>query len=342
MDCVKRYGFVLPVLVLAAIGPSVFEMFGLVQISSFAAMALAVLGLAFVWGFLGVLSLGHAAFFGLGAYAYAIAVINLGESSYAVAAAVAVPALFSVVLGYFLFFGRVSDVYLGVITLCVTLVLYNFTSATADPSYHIGAAPLGGFNGITAVPPLNWPGDPEAMLEVDTMFRLCLIVLALVYAGLVALRHSSIGRIMVAVRESELRSELLGYDVRLYKMLGFTVSAAVAGLAGALYTAVSGYVGPSAFDLNQASQFLLWVIAGGLGSLAGPVIASLVFQYVSTFLGTTGVNTDLVFGAIIMLFVLLKLGDRLPALWGRALRFRRPAPRVSAFARGHRALESGE
>ena len=90
---------------------------------------------------------------------------------------------------------------------------------------------------------------------------------------------------MVAIRESELRSELLGYDVRLYKMLGFTVSAAVAGLAGCLFTAVNGYVGPSAFDLNQASQFLLWVIAGGLGTLAGPVIASFVFQYLQTYLG---------------------------------------------------------
>jgi ABC-type branched-subunit amino acid transport system permease subunit len=342
MGRLKSFFFVLPVLLLAAIGPSVFEMFGLVQISSFAAMALAVLGLAFVWGTLGVLSLGHAAFFGLGAYAYAITVINLGESSLAVAAAIAVPALFSVVLGYFVFFGRVSDVYLGVITLCVTLVLYNFTSATADPSYHIGDAPLGGFNGITAVPPLNWPGDPSAMLEVEAMFRLCLIVLAAVYAALVALRHSSTGRIMVAVRESELRSELLGYDVRLYKMLGFTVSAAVAGLGGALYTAVNGYVGPSAFDLNQASQFLLWVIAGGLGSLAGPVIASFAFQYLSTYLGTTGVNTDLVFGAIIMLFVLLKLRDRIPALWNRVLGFRRPPQKPQAFTPVARALESGE
>jgi branched-chain amino acid transport system permease protein len=342
MQHLRSYGFVLPVLLLAAFGPSVFEMFGLMQISSFAAMGLAVLGLAFVWGFLGVLSLGHAAFFGLGAYAYAIAVINLGESSYAVAAAIAVPALFSVLLGYFLFFGRVSDVYLGVITLCVTLVLYNFTSATADPAYHIGDALLGGFNGITAVPPLNVPGDAEAMLEVETMFRLCLILLALVYAGLVALRRSSLGRIMVAIRESELRSELLGYDVRLYKMLGFTVSAAVAGLAGALFTAVNGYVGPSAFDLNQASQFLLWVIAGGLGSLAGPVIASFVFQYLSACLGTTGVNTDLVFGAIIMAFVLLKLRERLPAFWGRALRFRKPAPRVSAFTPSAVVREIGE
>jgi branched-chain amino acid transport system permease protein len=342
VNLMKSYAFVLPVLLLAAIGPSVFEMFGLVQISSFATMALAVLGLAFVWGFLGVLSLGHAAFFGLGAYAYAITVIDLNESSFAVVAAIALPSLFSVVLGYFLFFGRVSDVYLGVITLCVTLVLYNFTSSTADPAYHIGAAPLGGFNGITAVPPLNWPGDAEQMLEVETMFRLCLTVLALVYAALVALRRSHIGRIMVAVRESELRSELLGYDVRLYKMLGFTVSAAVAGLAGALFTAVNGYVGPSAFDLNQASQFLLWVIAGGLGSLAGPVIACFAFQYLSTWLGTSGVNTDLVFGAIIMLFVLLKLRERLPALWGRVLRFRRPAPRVQAFTPSAVVRESGE
>ena len=95
-DRFSNGAFVLPILLLAAIGPSVFEMFDLLQLSSFAAMALAVLGLAFVWGYLGVLSLGHAAFFGLGAYAYAITVINLGESHFADAAAIALPALFSV------------------------------------------------------------------------------------------------------------------------------------------------------------------------------------------------------------------------------------------------------
>ena len=310
----KDYALVVPLLLLAVVGPRVFELFGLIQLSSFAAMALAALGLAFLWGYLGILNLGHSAFFGLGAYAYAIIAINMGGSTLAVLGAIAAPSLFAVILGYYLFFGRLTDVYLGVITLCVTLVLFSFLTSTADPAYRIGSAVLGGFNGMSAVPPLNWPGRPDDFLSVEATFRLCFLALTATFAALVFLRGSSIGRIMVAVRESELRSELLGYDVRRYKLLAFAVSAAVAGLGGALFTSVNGYVGPTAFDLNQASQFLLWVIAGGLGTLAGPAIASFAFQYIASILGTMQtINTQLIFGAIIIAFVLLKPRERILA-----------------------------
>jgi ABC-type branched-subunit amino acid transport system permease subunit len=313
----RTYSFLLIAfaLLLAGTGPYFLGMFGMVKLSAFAAMAIGALGLAFAWGYLGILSFGHAAFYGLGAYAYAIGVINWQDSTPAVLLAIAVPSGFALLLGYFLFFGRVGDVYLGVITLCVTLVLYSFTTSTADPYYRVGSALLGGFNGITAVPPLNWPGRPDDALSIEQAFRLSLIVLAMVYYLLGMLRRSSVGRVLVAVRESEVRSELLGYDIRLYKLLGFLVSAAAAGLSGALFTALGGYVGPTVFGLNQASQFLLWVIAGGLGTLAGPMIASFGFQYLATFLGTSGLlESDIVFGLVILLFVLLAPQGLLPAI----------------------------
>ncbi|WP_137387734.1 branched-chain amino acid ABC transporter permease [Rhodoligotrophos defluvii] len=298
----------------AVAGPWIFELFALLQLSTFSALALATLGLAFVWGSMGILSFGHAAFFGLGAYAYAITVLNLADSTLALPLAILTPALFSLLLGYFLFFGRVGDVYLAVITLCVTLILFSFMNSTSDPSYRIGSAMLGGFNGINGVPPLNWPGEPDAFLSPEAMFRFCFVILALVYGLLYLLRLSAPGRIMVAVRENELRSQLLGYDTRLYKMAGFTVSAAIAGLAGALFTANAGFVGPTVFGLNQASQFLLWVVAGGLGTLAGPLVASFVFQYLANHLGTSQlINTSLVFGAIIIFLVLLMPRGILPA-----------------------------
>jgi branched-chain amino acid transport system permease protein len=300
----SELGLTAVMVALAAAGPLALDQFELLRLSSFSAMALATLGLALAWGYAGILSFGHAAFFGLGAYAYAVATLNLGGSTVAVALAVALPVLFSVLLGYLLFFGRVGDVYLGVITLCVTLILFSFMNSTADPSYRIGSALLGGFNGIDAVPPLNWPGDPDAALSPTEMFRLCMLILAAGYVLVRLLLRSDIGRIMVAVRENELRSELIGYDVRLYKMLAFAVSAGIAGLAGCLFSANNGYVGPTVFDIGQASQFLLWVIAGGLGTLAGPVIASFGFQYLQSWLGTSQLlNTSLVFGAVIVFFV---------------------------------------
>ncbi len=112
--------------------PQVLELFVLLKVTVFVVMAILALSMAFIWGFGGILCFGQSAFFGLGAYAYAIAVINMGESTAPLLLAIAVPALFAAMLGYFIFYGRLSDVYLAVITLAVTLILYAFINSTAD------------------------------------------------------------------------------------------------------------------------------------------------------------------------------------------------------------------
>lgn len=326
MDRKHFTSLILPcgLLLAALVGPVLVEPFELVRLSSFATLAIAVLGLAFVWGVFGVLSLGHAAFFGLGAYAYALAAPNLGDSTPALALAVIIPVAFSLALGYFLFYGRLTDVYLGVITLCVSLIFFSFTTSTADPSYRIGDVHIGGFNGISAVPPLNFPGAPDEYLSIEATFQVCAIALAVLYALLALTRASNLGHILAGIRESELRSELLGYDIRFYKLVGFAIGAAVGGLGGGLFAAVGGYVGPTVFNLAQASQFLLWVIAGGLGTFAGPLIASFGFQFLGNWLGANQfLNTDLVFGATTLLFVLLAPDGLLPMLRKNMLRLTR-------------------
>lgn len=314
-------------LALLIAGPFLLSIFGLILLSSYTAMAVAVLGLAFVWGTVGLLSLGHAAFFGLGSYTYAIVAVNLQDSTPAILAASVVPAVFAAILGFFLIWGLIAEISFAVITLCVTLVLYSFTTSTADPAYHIGSVHLGGFNGIAAVPPLNWPGAATSYLSVEAGYCVAMAILLFTYLALRLLQCSTAGRIMVAVRESERRAMLLGYDPRPYKLLGFVVSASVAGLGGALLTGFSGYVGPSVFALDQASQFILCVIAGGLGTLAGPMVACFVLMYLATVLGSSGMSTNLVFGAIIMGFVLLAPNGMLPALQ-RLWQFK-PAGRTS-------------
>ena len=108
-----------------------------------------------MWGFAGILSFGHAAYFGLGAYTYAIASFNIGESTVPVLLALIVPALVAAIIGAMMFYGRISDVYLGVMTLVVTLILNRFMNATAGDAYRIGNARLGGFNGIPAFPDIE-------------------------------------------------------------------------------------------------------------------------------------------------------------------------------------------
>jgi ABC-type branched-subunit amino acid transport system permease subunit len=286
-------------------GPALLDMAQTFNLTVYLVMSILALSLALVWGFGGIICFGQAAFFGLGAYTYAIAMINMGESTVPVVLAMALPAAFAALLGYFIFYGRLSDVYLGVITLVVTLIFFKLIGSTAGPEYRIGAALLGGYNGIPAIPPINWPGDSSRPLDIPGVFRLALTLLVLTYLGLRALLHSHFGRVIVAIRENELRAELLGYDVRLHKLAVFTLGAAIAGLAGCLYATWGGYVSPDVFSLQMAAQILMWVIVGGIGTLIGPIIGCFALQILATELGAQQLlNTYLIFGMILLAFVL--------------------------------------
>ncbi len=169
----------LAVAVAAAIGlPRVLELFALINATVFVSMAVLALSLALIWGFGGILCFGQTAFFGLGGYTYAVAAINFGDTTAAVPLALAVPTAFAAALGYLMFFGRISDVYMGVITLTMTLILFKFANSTAGDQWTIGTAPLGGFNGIPSTPPLNWPFAPDQALDPGQVF-----VVAIACAG---------------------------------------------------------------------------------------------------------------------------------------------------------------
>jgi ABC-type branched-subunit amino acid transport system permease subunit len=211
--------------------PRFAELDVVLELTVYVIMAILALSLALVWGYGGILCFGQSAFFGLGAYTYAIAMFNIGESTGPLLLAIALPAAFAALLGYFMFYGRISDVYLGVITLTVTLILFNSVNSTAGPEFHIGVARLGGFNGIPGIPPLNIPGNKAAPVDLEGMFYLATASLLATYFGLRLLLASRFGRVIVGIRENERRAELLGYDPRAYKLATFTIGGALAGFA---------------------------------------------------------------------------------------------------------------
>ena len=170
-------------------------------------------------------------FFGLGAYAYTIAAINFGGTTWAILVAVLTAAAFAAALGYFMFYGRVGDVYLAVITLTVSLILYSLLRRTSGPEYKIGTSLLGGFNGITSRP-FNLPWDASSVLFPEHVFYVAFGALVVVYLFTAWLVHTHFGRVCAAIRENELRAELIGYDVRLYRLGIFTIGAAIAGAGG--------------------------------------------------------------------------------------------------------------
>jgi ABC-type branched-subunit amino acid transport system permease subunit len=315
--------------------PQVVELFTLVDVAVYCILAILALSLAFVWGFAGILSFGQSAFFGLGGYAYALSVINLGESTVPILAGILVPMIFAALLGYFMIYGRISDVYLAVITLTVSLILYHLINSTSGPDYVIGRARLGGHNGIPGIPPINVPGNAAAQLDYAGTFQLSLGALLLVYFGLRALLASRFGRALVAIRENELRAELLGYDSRRYKLYAFTIGAGIAGFAGVLFASWGSFVGPSVFGIAFAAQIIIWILVGGLGTLSGAILGTVLIQYLTTWLGETKtlpamlglskIDPSLVLGAILVLFVLLVPSGFIPTL-RKLARARRRAP----------------
>jgi ABC-type branched-subunit amino acid transport system permease subunit len=328
--------------------PQFVELDTLLDLTVYVIMAILALSLGLVWGYGGILCFGQAAFFGLGAYSYAIAVVNIGESTLPFLLAIAVPAAFAALLGYFMFYGRISDVYLCVITLTVTLILFNSVNSTAGPEYHIGAARLGGFNGIPSIPPLNIPARPDDALDLEGMFYLSTGLLLATYFGLRALLASRFGRVMVGIRENERRAELLGYDPRAYKLATFTIGGGLAGLAGCLFANWGAFVSPTIFGLAQSAQIIIWVIVGGRGTLIGPIFGCVAMEWLTTTLGanqTTGTggladlwsNAPLVLGAILIGFVLLVPKGLVPTLAAGAKRLlpsRRRAPATQAAPEG--------
>ncbi len=278
--------------------PRFAELDTVLELTIYMIMAILALSLALIWGYGGILCFGQSAFFGLGAYSYAIAMFNIGESTIPLLLAIVLPAAFAALLGYFMFYGRISDVYLGVITLTVTLILFNSVNSTAGPEFHYLAT--------------------AALLAT--------------YFGLRLLLASRFGRIIVGIRENERRAELLGYDPRAYKLATFTIGGALAGFAGCLFANWGNFVSPTIFGLAQSAQIIIWVIVGGRGTLIGPIVGCIGIQWLNTALGANQpsgsdflpkllANVPLILGIILVAFVLLVPKGLVPTLgdWGQLL-----------------------
>ncbi|HLS51910.1 MAG TPA: branched-chain amino acid ABC transporter permease [Burkholderiaceae bacterium] len=315
---------VVGVLIIFAV-PFFVEVYALYNLTVFAVLAILALSLGLVWGFGGILALGQSAFFGVGAYVYATVAINMADSTWALPASILAAVIFAACVGYFTFYGRVSDIYFAVISLTIPLILLNLVNSASGPAYQFGEVHLGGYNGIPGVPPVNNPFDPSDFLSFEGMYYLAAFALLVVYVLLRLFLASRFGRVVVAVRDNELRAELLGYDVRLYKLAVFCLGAGVAGFGGALYAAWGSSVGPNVFSLAFAAHTVVWVLFGGLGTLLGPIIGSFVVQGLSTWLGgVSRINPEIALGLFFIAAVLLLPSGVVPTLrnWLRRKRTR--------------------
>ena len=252
--------------------------------------ALFAVSLHFIMGPAGMHSFGHAAYFGLGAYGAAVLVSRLGLSmEAALLAAPLVAAIGAFLYGWFCV--RLSGVYLAMLTLA-------FAQITWAIAFQWDAV-TGGSNGLTGVWPADWLADKKSYYY---------LTLVLVAAGVLILHrvlHSPFGYAMRAARDSVLRSDAIGIDVRHINWVAFVVAGTFAGLAGALYAFSKGSISPETLHVNRSVDGLVMVLLGGLQTLAGPVVGAVTFTWLHD---TVARNTEYwraMLGTIILLLVLL-------------------------------------
>lgn len=267
--------------------------------------ALLALSVDLVWGYCGILSLGHGAFFALGGYAMGMYMMRqIGERGvygnaelpdfmvflnwqelpwywygfdnfgFAMLMVVLVPGLLAFVFGWFAFRSRVTGVYLSIITQAMTYALLL--------AFFRNDMGFGGNNGLTDFKDiLGFNLQTDGMRA--TLFSLSALAVVGGYLVCRFIVDSRLGRVIVAIRDSESRARFLGYKVEYYKLFVFVVSAVLAGVAGALYVPQVGIINPSEFSPANSIEIVIWVALGGRGTLVGPIIGALAVNYAKTY-----------------------------------------------------------
>ena len=161
------------------------------------------------------------------------------------------------------------------------------------------------------------PGDPSIPIFGTALYYLVLICLVICYLIARWVLSSAFGRVLLGIRENEARVELLGYNAPAYKTVIFSLSAAMAGMAGCLFASWAEIVTPALFGLGQSVEVIIWVIAGGLGTLVGPIIGAVLLGSLKLWLGgQTVIDNSLIIGAILVLVVLLLPRGLMPTILG--------------------------
>jgi len=272
--------------------------------------AFSAVGLAAMWGYGGILSFGQTAFFGLSGYSYGIFTLNYGdtwlESWLGLGAGLVVSVVVAALIGYMIFYGRIRGVFIGIVTLSVTLVLETFMSQTAGPQWAIGEARLNGYNGMGGMPQLTipWPGGPLT-LENASFYYLVVILLIVVYAAMRKLLNGTFGLTLIAIRENPQRAEMLGVDIRRHQWLVFVLGCTLGGLSGALYTIWGSYITPSTMGLTAAAMPVIWVATSGRKSIGAAILGTALLVWLSQNLAVYGSQYALILlGAILLIVVL--------------------------------------
>jgi urea transport system permease protein len=323
---------------LPADAPFAVSNFTLNLFGKFLAYAILALGLDLLWGYAGVLSLGHGVFFGLGAYAMGMhLMLEIGAKSvyqsalpdfmvwnqvtvlplfwkpfhsgaFTLLAIVLVPALFGLAFGYLAFRSRIRGVSFSIITQALALSVWLV--------FNRNEMNLGGTNGLADFKtifgfPLNQPATQRGLYVITALT----LVVAYVICRWITLTRA--GKVLVAIRDSETRVLFSGYSPAAYKLFVFVLSAILAGLAGALYAPQVGIITPAKIGVLPSIEMVVWVAAGGRGTLYGSVIGAVGVNWIQSWLTTSYPDLWLIFLGGLFMGAVLFFPDGIVGALGR-------------------------
>ena len=309
-------------------------------VGKYLCFALLAISVDLIWGYCGILSLGHGAFFSLGGYAMGMYLMRqIGDRGvykdpilpdfmvflnwkelpwywygfdsfpFAMLMVLLAPGLLALVFGFFAFRSRVTGVYLSIITQAMTFALLL--------AFFRNDMGFGGNNGLT-----DFKDILGFNLQSDATRTGLFVASALALAGGYLLSlfivKSKLGRVLVAIRDAESRARFLGYRVEHYKLFVFTVSAMMAGVAGALYVPQVGIINPSEFSPANSIEIVVWVALGGRGTLHGAALGAVLVNFAKTYLTGAAPEFWLYFLGALFILVTILLPKGIAGLLGNA------------------------
>jgi branched-chain amino acid transport system permease protein len=284
----------LVLLAIALLIPFFLGSFRVAQFTLVLSYAVAVLGLNLLLGYSGQISLGHGAFFALGAYTTAILVADAGWPHLA---AVPAAAVVCGVAGFLVGIPalRLHGLYLALVTLGLAVAFPQLVKRFDGLT--------GGSQGLSIAPP-SAPAFLDWLAEDQFLYLFNLAILIPMFLLAMGLVRGSVGRALIAIRDNEIAAKTFGVNVARYKTRAFAISAGYAGVAGAMFAFTVGFVTPESFTFLLSFQFLAAVVVGGVATVAGAVFGALFIQFVPEYASDIDLAlASVIYGAVLILFM---------------------------------------
>jgi len=310
-----------PIVLALVILPYVVEPYHTVLLSYGLIFAIAALGFNLLLGYTGLLSFGHSAYFGMGAYAVAFAVkyLRITSMELSLVAGILASALVTALFGFVCV--RYTRIYFSILTLALSQVLWSL----AFKFFWV----TGGTDGLRVPTPVLLgvsigAGEDKMTFLAHRYYYYVLAIFLVAVALMWIIVHSPFGKALQAIRDNEVRAEFVGVQVWHYRWVAFLISGVFTGLAGALWVPLNGLTTPDILHWSFSGEIVFFTVLGGFSTFAGPIVGAVVFNYLKTFAVGYTVYWQMFLGVVLVTLVMvlptgiMGMAARLSQKWRRA------------------------